>query len=294
MEEQLLTLKLPGGSALVWAFQDEYTQKLLNSILRSFAPQHHIPATDLPCSCRVTVRTKDQRLTWDDMGWSADSTVAFNVFHATRFTGENEVEMLVPEADDDNLRSMYYQMMRSVWCGFLPLALRRRQMTIHGALLGMGDCGVIVCGPPGAGKSTCARRVSSPWAALADDAILITEHDGKYFAQGMPTWSCYQRNSVSPTLNWNRAVRLTGIFRLIQNDRDFIEDIPDLEKVAVALNQIDDIRYMWPARSPQLVGAMLDFASQLAHNVPMQKLHCSLDGEFWRELEPFVSLSAQE
>ena len=287
MEERLLTLKLPDGGGIVWEFWDEYAQSLLKSILRGFASPRTL-SSGVACASRVTVRTKDRRLTWQDMNWSIESTITFNVFHAARFTGEHEVEMLVPEVEGDNVRSTYYQMMRSIWCGFLPLALKRRQMAVHGALLAKGDRGVIVCGPPGAGKSTCASRVPPPWTALADDAILITQHNGEYFAQGLPTWSRYQLGIVSPTLNWDRAVRLNGIFRLIQGKCDFIGDILGLEKVGVPLNQFDDIKYMWPARSPQLVEAMLDFASQLAHNVPVHKLHCSLTGEFWRELERFV------
>ena len=287
MDERLLTLKLPNNSAIVWEFGDEYTRKLLKSILRSFVSPQTLPP-ELPCVARVTVRTKDRRLVWQDMNWELDSTITFNIFHAARFVGENEIEMLVPEVGADNLRSTYYQMMRSIWCGFLPLALKRRQMPIHGTLLAKGDRGVIVCGPPGAGKSTCANRVPPPWTALADDAILITRHNGEYFAQGLPTWSRYQNDIMLPWLDWDRAVKLSGIFRLIQDGKDFVDDMPGLEKVGVPLNQFDDIKYMWPARPPQLLEAMPDFASQLAHNVPVHKLHCSLTGEFWRELESFV------
>ena len=287
MEERLLTLTLPDNSTIIWEFQDEYTQSLLKFILRGFA-QPRAVATESPCAVRVKVRTKDRKLELSDMNWGSDSAVTFNIFHATGFVGDNEVEMLVPEIGTDKLRSMLYQMMRSIWSGFLPLVLKRRQIALHGALLAQGDRGVIVCGPPGVGKSTCASRVPPPWTALADDAILITRHNGEYFAQGLPTWSRYQTDTIQPWLNWDRAVKLTGIFRLIQDSEDFVADIPGLEKISVPLNQFDDIKFMWPACSSQLVAAALDFASQLAHNVPVQKLHCSLGGEFWRELERFV------
>ena len=53
-----------------------------------------------------------------------------------------------------------------------------------------GD-GVLFCGPSGVGKSTAVTKSGKIWKILADDMVLLSRHENKFYAQPMPTWSTY-------------------------------------------------------------------------------------------------------
>lgn len=80
---------------------------------------------------------------------------------------------------------------------------------VHGALVSVGDCGVLVLGPSGAGKSTLARRLGR--RVLGSNAALLWEHRGRVWASPLPITG-HGDAAVAA-----RSVRLVGAWML---DRD--------------------------------------------------------------------------
>lgn len=52
-------------------------------------------------------------------------------------------------------------------------------MTLHATAVALGDCGLLLVGPPGAGKSDLALRLVDRGALLvADDRVDVSAHEG--------------------------------------------------------------------------------------------------------------------
>lgn len=78
----------------------------------------------------------------------------------------------------------------------------------HGGLIEYQGQGILLSGPSGTGKSTCCRRIPSPWQALSDDECLISWHDQHYQVQPLPTWSAFWKPVELPKLSFWRKPKL--------------------------------------------------------------------------------------
>lgn len=81
---------------------------------------------------------------------------------------------------------------RIMLISLLDAMLKKEIFFFHGALAmdNNGD-GVLFCGPSGVGKSTAVTKSGKIWKILADDMVLLSRHENKFYAQPMPTWSTY-------------------------------------------------------------------------------------------------------
>ncbi len=283
MEVRILEVRLAGGTKAVWRFSGEAACCCLELIEKVVIPEM-LPGM-LPVAAQVSVgcapRTPDF-----PAGWRREELIHLSPEASVRRRPDGVVEFLLHRTGSDELLPL---LPRIVWYGFLPQLLKREAVVAHGALLARDGSGIVVCGPSGAGKSTCARRIPPPWRALCDDAVLISNVGGAYFAQPLPTWSRFVSGELHP-VRIGETVRLSGIYRLCHSDRERVNGLPPAEQVQILYRQFYDLNHMWRAGRRNsfwrsLNEAAVDFAFGAVRKVPVGELECSLTGEFWKELE---------
>ena len=75
---------------------------------------------------------------------------------------------------------------------FFPSLLAGKMFLFHGALAATDSGqGILFCGPSGVGKSTACRKLKGKMQTLAEDFILLSQFNGRWFAQAAPTWSVW-------------------------------------------------------------------------------------------------------
>jgi len=170
-------------------------------------------------------------------------------------------------------------------------SLRRGGIPFHAGLAAYRGQGVILAGASGTGKSTCCRRLSPPWRALADDEVLVAlTPEGRYVAHPFPTWSDYLLQTGKPTYFSQEALPAAGIFFLEQASQDECLPLSPAEAlVEVAISaQVCLAHFLWycGAAEAQTIRALI-FANacELVKKVPAFRLRVSLKGRFWEKLE---------
>ena len=153
---------------------------------------------------------------------------------------------------------------------------------------------MLLCGASGSGKSTCARRVPAPWRALADDAVLVSAAEDGIYAQGLPTWSRLLPGRTGPRVDVNDRVELSGLYHLAQSPEDRIGTLTGSEAINVVIRSFLDFSGIWKihpgnALRRDISLAAMDFAQYANRRADTGRLHCTLHGEFWKELEGRLS-----
>jgi SynChlorMet cassette protein ScmC len=158
--------------------------------------------------------------------------------------------------------------------------------------------GVLLVGSADSGKSTCCRRLPSPWQALCDDETLITVRGQKeYRAHPFPTWSdCLRRE---PKRSWNvqKHVHLSAIFFLEQAPIDEALPIGEGRAAALIMRSATEVchRGYQSLESSEKRGRQKELftnACELARAVPAFTLRFSLTGRFWVEMERVLAKKA--
>ena len=165
-------------------------------------------------------------------------------------------------------------------------------LPLHAALLEHNGNGYVIAAPSGTGKSTCSRRIPSPWQALCDDFTLIVQNDkGRYCAHPFPTWSEESKKPNSGH-SWNvqRHMPLKGIFLLKQSGEDGIKPLGKGEASAFIYHSVSQIcQLFWKGLSDEDCIAsrktLFDNSCRLADSVPAFILKASLTGKFWEQME---------
>jgi hypothetical protein len=196
-------------------------------------------------------------------------------------------------------------------------ALQTGGLPFHAALVERHGRGVALAAPGGTGKSTCARRIPPPWTALCDDETLIVpirasgptpdpsqegtsaasllkrmgdESGLRYVAHPYPTWSDYLNGESSRTWPVETAVPLTAICFITQAATDAITPLNPGEAAQSTVDAaMQTGRRMWRRlqkdQQTALKTRLFHNACDLARRVPAYRLHVSLHGRFWEELE---------
>ena len=284
--ERRFEIELPDSGRIVWRFQGDVPVSRLKTLRRLIKPSAVAPASPVATEVSVRRRPFTER---EEFGTAPSRTILRTHRLSARMTAADRVEILLHETGDETLLRELYTLQRIIWYGFLPLLLRRKLLVLHGSLLALDGRGVLLCGSSGSGKSTCARRIPPPWRALCDDAVLISNVGGAYFAQPLPTWSRFVSGELHP-VRIGETVRLSGIYRLCHSDRERVNGLPPAEQVQILYRQFYDLNHMWRAGRRNsfwrsLNEAAVDFAFGAVRKVPVGELECSLTGEFWKELE---------
>ena len=162
---------------------------------------------------------------------------------------------------------------------------------LHAALVEWKGMGVLLSAPRDTGKSTCCRRLPSPWKPLCDDETLIVRDDQKRVrAHPFPTWSDYLRQRSGGTWNVQHHVPLCAIFFLQRADTDEAAPIGQ-GHAAVLINEsaIHVCRRDWTNLDQEeeraLKKRLFVNACELARAVPAFRLKVNLTGQFWKEME---------
>jgi len=181
-------------------------------------------------------------------------------------------------------------MMRAFFPVFEGLA-ETGGLPLHAALVARGGFGVVLAASGGTGKSTCARRIPSPWRPLCDDTVLLVPDGGRGFrAHPFPTWSDYLWKRSEGTWNLAESVPLKAIFLLKQAEEDKASAIGQGEAAIYLSRSANDIvipfaRRLIPEENRTLERRVFDNACRLAKALPAFILEFSREGEFWREID---------
>ena len=182
----------------------------------------------------------------------------------------------------------------NMWNSLLPIYQRvidSGGIPLHAALIEKDGAGVLLAAPGGSGKSTCCRRLPSPWNVLSDDeTLLVLDESGEFIAHPFPTWSNHILNREPRTWKVESHVPVRAIFFLEQAEEDRINPLGQGNS-AVLINQsaTQVCRRAWfrMEASDQRAGKEQLFvrAGNLARRIPAFSLKVSLDGRFWELID---------
>jgi len=171
---------------------------------------------------------------------------------------------------------------RAVEVGGLPF---------HACLAGREGAGILLAAPGGGGKSTCARRLPSPWKALCDDETLIVRDCmGRYLVHPFPTWSNFFWGREERTWDVQKSLPLSAIFLIKKGKRDEVIPMGKGEAAARMYQAAQQVflRYWRYFSSEEERGEkekLFANSCELARKIPAFTLHASLEGQFWKEVE---------
>lgn len=178
----------------------------------------------------------------------------------------------------------------------LSLVIAREAQThggvlLHGALAELNGNGVILPAPGGTGKTTASNRFPAPWRSLSDDATLVVrDAQGNYWAHPWPTWSRFLEGGPGGTWDVQHAVPLKGIFFLAQAIEDRVERVGPGQAASLLAEFSGQISMfmapgLWGKEISTLHLERFDNLCALARTIPAHRLHISLAGAFWQEIE---------
>ncbi|MBM4430179.1 MAG: SynChlorMet cassette protein ScmC [Chloroflexi bacterium] len=150
---------------------------------------------------------------------------------------------------------------------------------------------VLLVGPGTVGKTTASNRLPPPWRSLCDDTTLIVRDARRqYWAHPWPTWSRFYGNGPGGGWDVQRAVPLRAIFFLRQDPVDRIEPLTAGEALAGLAESVPQVAgsmmiHLDEAEERAIRQEWLASASALAPAIPAYRLHISLTGAFWQEIE---------
>lgn len=174
------------------------------------------------------------------------------------------------------------------------LAMSREGVLMHGALAAKDDCGVILAGHGGVGKSTASSRFPKPWRSLCDDmTVVVRDSRGLYWAHPLPSHSRFA-NGQDGIWDFQHGVPLKGIFFLRQCKNDCAQPLIVLDAMKLVIASADEAmdillndrfnRIDKKTRSA-IYAQFFNNSCTLCRNVPAHLLDISLHGEFWREID---------
>ncbi|MHB8094187.1 MAG: SynChlorMet cassette protein ScmC [Candidatus Aminicenantales bacterium] len=162
---------------------------------------------------------------------------------------------------------------------------------LHGALAERDGIGVVLVAPGGTGKTTASNRLPAPWRSLSDDTTLVVrDPQGNYWAHPWPTWSRFLEGGPGGTWGVQNAVPVKGIFFLARSVEDRAERVGPGQAVSLLGEFASQVStFMAPGLSKKELRALylerFNNLCALARVVPAHRLHISLTGAFWQEIE---------
>lgn len=166
---------------------------------------------------------------------------------------------------------------------------------LHAALAERQGCGVLFAGPGGVGKSTTSRRLPLGWRSLSDDASLVIEHQGVFYAHPWPTWSrFFIDGGMSDQWDVQEFVPVKAIFLLDRSKKNYLEGINQAE-AAVSLVKSNEqiinsqIQVLNREQRIKLRMQVFETISKLVRTVPVRRLCLGLDDDFGPLLEDFLA-----
>ena len=162
---------------------------------------------------------------------------------------------------------------------------------LHGGLAERDGLGVILAAAGGTGKTTASNRLPAPWRSLCDDTTLVVrDPQGRYWAHPWPTWSRFLDGEPGGTWDVQNAVPLKGIFFLARAAEDRAERLGLGHTVSMLVECAGQASMVMAlGLSPEELRAhhleRFNNLCALARITPAHRLHLSLNGAFWQEME---------
>ncbi len=188
--------------------------------------------------------------------------------------------------------------LNKMWQALYPLylhALDSGALPLHATLVEQDGKGFAIAAPGGTGKSTCSRRIPSPWKSLSDDEILVVrDTSGNYCAHPLPTWKEHIYFGSNRTWNVQHHIPLAGLFFLLRSDEDGTEPIGTGKAATLIYRSASQVFHknwiqMNPgSRNPTRAKAFQN-ACRMAEAIPTYFLRASLIGSFWEKMEDALS-----
>jgi SynChlorMet cassette protein ScmC len=181
-----------------------------------------------------------------------------------------------------------------MWLALAPIydrTLEAGGLPLHAALMERNGTGVLVLAPGGTGKSTCCRRIPSPWKALGDDlALMVKDKHKGYRVHPFPTWSNYLWKFSAATWDVQQHLPLTALFFLEQNSTDEAIPIGQGQASILITESAEQVcqaawRNLLPEEERKRKEKLFQNACALAQRTPAFRLRASLEGRFWEEME---------
>lgn len=185
-----------------------------------------------------------------------------------------------------------------MWQSLSPVykrALESGGLPLHAGLVERNGTGVLLVAAGGTGKSTCCRRIPSPWKVLCDDVALIVQEPHKqYEAHPLPTWSNHLWKGQETTWNVQHHLPLAALFFLEQGEIDEVIPVKRGQASVLITDSAGQVyqsilRYLTREEERTIKEKIFDNACQLATMIPAFKLRVSLHGRFWEEMERTLS-----
>jgi SynChlorMet cassette protein ScmC len=266
-----------------------------SSWLHKIADMLHLDGDPLDCEHKVifTIKENDGRSQYfiSEKGWKDLSIPPVFVHY------KDDESLAIFE-----LGKKDYELIDPVWllyfsCYIYDRAQKRGGLPLHAALMEKDDSGFAIIAPSGTGKSTCSKRIQSPWKSLCDDECLIVrDNAGLYYSHPFPTWSILlgkEAEGIEKRWNVQRGLPLKGIFILEQSLHDEVVPIGQAEAaVHIYQSACQTCPKIWSHYSPEEERAskklLFENACLMSKSVPAFILRASLTGKFWEQMEKAI------
>jgi hypothetical protein len=165
---------------------------------------------------------------------------------------------------------------------FAHLVLAKGGLLMHAAGVVKGGRAYVFFGPSGSGKTT--TTVMSAGSLILSDDLLMIVRDGEAFrASSVPF-----RGLVAPPATTDERYPIGGLYRLVKDDSDFLEDLGRPQAVGQVVQSLPFV-----TDRAESAPRILDVVSDLAAAVAVRKLHFRKDPGFWRVIRDVGGSAAE-
>ncbi len=207
-----------------------------------------------------------------EQAWSDDRLVCYSYEFAGWFDPQRRSgKLALARLDEGPLHRAFENFLRVVAAHWF---LRRGSLLIHASGVVRGGGAYLFFGPSGAGKTT-VTLLSEGDLILGDDLILLQPNGESFEACSVPFRGVYREPPAT-----DRAFPLAAAYRLIQDRRDFVEEMPASRAAAELMASLPFV--MEGAGGLRAV----EIAALLARRTPVHRLHFRKSSEFWSVVRP--------
>ena len=189
----------------------------------------------------------------------------------------------------------YIQMYRSLQPIYKKL-LNAGCLPVHAACANLSGKGIIIAAPGNTGKSTCSRRLPTPWKSLCDDETLIMKHEKGFYLHPFPTWSDYFEQRTPSVFPVEKSTPCSALFFLEQGTQDQVTLLPKSEatvRLCEAAKQMCNGRLRSHKKEDTEYTKMMymqifNTACVITKDIPAYQLQATKNGRFWEHIESIL------